>query len=139
LPIGEPLTRSGSGADRDRLARANRTPVAWFAAESSAAKTAHGTPVAESSSVARSSQQGVTAFRTHSIARQIDDAPERTDMMNLIARMRAFAVNDEGQDLLEYALLVALIALVASAAIGLAGTNVNVIFGRIATQLGTTS
>jgi pilus assembly protein Flp/PilA len=60
-------------------------------------------------------------------------------MMNLIARMRAFAVNDEGQDLLEYALLVALIALVASAAIGLAGTNVNVIFGRIATQLGTTA
>jgi Flp pilus assembly pilin Flp len=44
-------------------------------------------------------------------------------MMNLIARMRAFAVNDEGQDLLEYALLVALIALVASAAIGLAGTT----------------
>ena len=60
-------------------------------------------------------------------------------MMNLITRMRAFAINDEGQDLLEYALLVALIALVASAAIGLASTNVNVIFGRIATQLGTTS
>jgi len=60
-------------------------------------------------------------------------------MMNLINRMRAFAVNDEGQDLLEYALLVALIALVAAAAIGLAGTNVNKIFGNIATQLGTAS
>ena len=60
-------------------------------------------------------------------------------MTNLITRMRAFAINDEGQDLLEYALLVALIALVASAAIGLAGTNVNVIFGRIASQLATTS
>ena len=58
-------------------------------------------------------------------------------MMNLITRMRAFAVNDEGQDLLEYALLVALIALVASAAIGLAGKNVNTIFGSIAAQLTT--
>ena len=43
--------------------------------------------------------------------------------------------NDEGQDLLEYALLVALIALVAVGAITLAGTNVNTIFGRIATAL----
>ena len=58
-------------------------------------------------------------------------------MMNLIARMRALAVNDEGQDLLEYALLVALIALVAVGAISLAGTNVNLIFGKIATAMGT--
>ena len=42
---------------------------------------------------------------------------------------------EDGQDLLEYALLVALIALVCVGAIGLAGTNVNVIFGRIATAL----
>ena len=56
-------------------------------------------------------------------------------MMNLVTRIRAFAVNDEGQDLLEYALLVALIALVAVVSIGLAGTQVNAIFGRIATAL----
>ena len=43
--------------------------------------------------------------------------------------------HDEGQDLLEYALLVALIALVCVGAIGLAGTNVNDIFGRIASAL----
>ena len=42
---------------------------------------------------------------------------------------------EDGQDLLEYALLVALIALVCVGAIGLAGSNVNVIFGRIATAL----
>jgi pilus assembly protein Flp/PilA len=60
---------------------------------------------------------------------------EKTHMMNLIARMRAFAVNDEGQDLLEYALLVALIALVAVAAITTAGANVNTIFGKIGTAL----
>jgi pilus assembly protein Flp/PilA len=60
-------------------------------------------------------------------------------MMNLITRMRAFAINDEGQDLLEYALLIALIALVAIVGVTAAGTQVNRIFGGIATQLGTTS
>ena len=52
--------------------------------------------------------------------------------MELITRLRALARGDEGQDLLEYALLVALIALVAVAAITLTGQNVNVIFGKIA-------
>jgi len=55
--------------------------------------------------------------------------------MELITRLRMFVNNDEAQDLLEYALLVALIALVCVGAIGLAGTNVNVIFGRIAAAL----
>ena len=55
--------------------------------------------------------------------------------MNLITRLQSLARNDEGQDLLEYALLVALIALVAVGAITLAGTNVNTIFGKIATAL----
>jgi pilus assembly protein Flp/PilA len=55
--------------------------------------------------------------------------------MALITRLRAFVNQDEGQDLLEYALLVALIALVAVGAITLAGTNVNAIFGRIAAAL----
>ena len=55
--------------------------------------------------------------------------------MQLVNYVKSFARNDEGQDLLEYALLVALIALVCVGAIGLAGTNVNVIFGRIATAL----
>ena len=45
--------------------------------------------------------------------------------MELITRMRALVNNEEGQDLLEYALLVSLIALVAVGAITLAGTNVN--------------
>ena len=58
-------------------------------------------------------------------------------MMNLIARMRAFAVNDEGQDLLEYALLVALIALVCVGAVTMAGTSVNSIFTTVAGKLAT--
>ena len=56
-------------------------------------------------------------------------------MLNMIARMRTFWVREEGQDLLEYALLVALIALVAVGAITAAGTNVNAIFGSVATKL----
>jgi pilus assembly protein Flp/PilA len=59
--------------------------------------------------------------------------------MELIARLKKFAVADEGQDLLEYALLVALIALVAVGAVTLAGKNVNTIFGSVASQLSTAS
>ena len=40
--------------------------------------------------------------------------------------------NDEGQDLLEYALLVALIAIVAAGAVGMAGEQVDAIFTQIA-------
>jgi pilus assembly protein Flp/PilA len=59
--------------------------------------------------------------------------------MDLINRIKTFASNDEGQDLLEYALLVALIALVAVGAITLAGKNVNTIFGNVAAQLAPSS
>lgn len=55
--------------------------------------------------------------------------------MNLIARLRMLRRNDEGQDLLEYALLVALIALVAVGAITTTGQGVNTIFGDISTEL----
>jgi pilus assembly protein Flp/PilA len=55
--------------------------------------------------------------------------------MNLITRLRAFGRNTEGQDLLEYALLVALIALVAIAAVTLTGTKVDAIFDSIAAKL----
>jgi pilus assembly protein Flp/PilA len=47
--------------------------------------------------------------------------------------------DDAAQDLLEYALLVALIALVCVGAISLAGTNVNTNFGQIAGALTTSS
>ena len=55
--------------------------------------------------------------------------------MELITRLRNLMRGEEGQDLLEYALLVSLIALVAVASIGLAGTQVNTIFKSIATAL----
>lgn len=56
-------------------------------------------------------------------------------MKNLITRMRTLTRDDSGQDLLEYALLVALIALVAVAAVKSSGQAVNSIFTSVASQL----
>ena len=56
--------------------------------------------------------------------------------MNLVNRFRKFVWAEDGQDLLEYALLVALIALVAVAAVTAAGQSVNTIFQSIADALG---
>jgi pilus assembly protein Flp/PilA len=49
--------------------------------------------------------------------------------------VKSFVREDEGQDLLEYALLVALIALVAIAGVTAAGTAVSDIFNSIAGKL----
>ena len=57
-------------------------------------------------------------------------------LKQFVARTRHFVIED-GQDLLEYALLVALIALVAIGAVGLAGNSVSTIFANIAGQLST--
>lgn len=56
-------------------------------------------------------------------------------MVNAIARFRALLRNDEGQDLIEYALLAGLIALVAVGAITTAGTEVNAIWDDITQAL----
>jgi pilus assembly protein Flp/PilA len=56
-------------------------------------------------------------------------------MSQLVALVKSLR-NEEGQDLLEYALLVALIALIAIGAVGAAGGAVNNIFTAIAGALG---
>jgi pilus assembly protein Flp/PilA len=55
--------------------------------------------------------------------------------MDFVTRMRSFVRQEEGQDLLEYALLVALIALVAYVGVQAAGSSVNAIFSAIAGSL----
>ncbi len=55
--------------------------------------------------------------------------------MNFMNRLRSFVRDEEGQDLIEYALLVALISLVAVAAVTTAGSAVNNIFTSIAGSL----
>ncbi len=56
-------------------------------------------------------------------------------MNRLVTVVKALAHRDEGQDLLEYALLISLIALVCVVAIGAAGQNVLGIFNQIAAAL----
>ena len=63
------------------------------------------------------------------------DALGGKPVKQLIARMRTLMRDDSGQDLLEYALLVALIALVAYAAVYESGVQVNAIFTTIAAKL----
>jgi Flp pilus assembly pilin Flp len=56
-------------------------------------------------------------------------------MTALVNFINSVSRNDEGQDLLEYALLVALIALVAVGAVTAAGLQVNTIFNQIASAI----
>jgi pilus assembly protein Flp/PilA len=57
-------------------------------------------------------------------------------MTNLITRVRALLRDEEGQDLIEYALLAGLIALVSTLALTNAGTEVKEIWEGIETELG---
>jgi pilus assembly protein Flp/PilA len=55
--------------------------------------------------------------------------------MKLLAYLLAFVREEEGQDLIEYALLVALISLVCVAALTAAGSQVGTIFTNIKDRL----
>jgi pilus assembly protein Flp/PilA len=93
--------------------------------------------VALRKSWSRSRRIEVAAFETLRVRiGQAERAKER-DLMNLIARLRALLRDSSGQDLLEYALLVALIALVCVAVITSTGTNVKAIFQSISDALKT--
>lgn len=56
-------------------------------------------------------------------------------MSNLMNLVKSIGRNEEGQDLLEYALLVALIALIAIVAVTAAGGAVSTIFTNIAAAI----
>ena len=56
-------------------------------------------------------------------------------MNRLVNYVGSFVRKDEGQDLLEYALLVALIAIGAVAAVTLAGDQVRAVFNSIAAKI----
>jgi pilus assembly protein Flp/PilA len=63
------------------------------------------------------------------------DADAQEETMNLLNHVKTFVRDDEGQDLIEYALLVALISLVCVAALTAAGGEVNKIFEAIKGKL----
>ena len=56
-------------------------------------------------------------------------------MTRIVSYLTSFMREDEGQDLLEYALLIALIALVAVGAVTVAGGRVSAIFNAIAAAI----
>jgi Flp pilus assembly pilin Flp len=56
-------------------------------------------------------------------------------MDSLMTRMRAFVKNDEGQDLIEYAMLVALIALFCVIAVTAAGGKVEAVFNKVVADI----
>lgn len=56
--------------------------------------------------------------------------------MNKIAQgMKQFLNDEEGVTAIEYGMIAALIAVVISVAVGLVGTELNLVFGRILTAL----
>lgn len=56
-------------------------------------------------------------------------------MTRLVRFVKSLGRREEGQDLLEYALLVALIALIAAGAVAAAGIQVDAIFDQIAAAI----
>jgi Flp pilus assembly pilin Flp len=56
-------------------------------------------------------------------------------MKRLVNKVRNFVYRVEGQDLTEYALLVALVALAAVAAVTAAGGRINDVFNAIVTKI----
>jgi pilus assembly protein Flp/PilA len=80
---------------------------------------------------------GVAAFETGSaFERRASDERDVMNLKNLAYYLRAkLGRNESGQDLLEYALLVALIALVSVGVITSAGTGVQSIFTDISAEL----
>jgi pilus assembly protein Flp/PilA len=113
--------------------RCKRRHVWPFASPFRCVFATRGTAVAVSPPVGSAGSKPGRILHTRYCASSKD--ARRNGIMDLITRLSAFARNEEGQDLIEYALLVGLISLVAVAAIGLAGGSVNAIFQRIQTQL----
>ena len=101
-------------------------------------RAAGGTSVALVRTVVAVVLGSVAAHESHAHNHNVGSAGGTNVMvMNLLTRLRMLRRNDSGQDLLEYALLVALIALVAIGAITTTGTGVSTVFQDISDQLGT--
>ena len=58
-------------------------------------------------------------------------------LLNLSSKIQTLMQREEGQDLIEYALVVALIAFAATAGMTSLATSINVAFGNIGTSLTT--
>jgi pilus assembly protein Flp/PilA len=81
-----------------------------------------------------------TLVLTHFVAGIKKHLREKTQMkdklMKLSAKIQTVLMSEEGQDLIEYALVVALIAFAATAGMGTVATAINLAFTHIGTKLG---
>jgi pilus assembly protein Flp/PilA len=116
---------------------AERVACAWRRA-----RGMRGTAVAIWACVARRTAARLTQFHircgraaTTAVAQCARHITGEDFMSQLMSLLDAFRRNEDGQDLLEYALLVALIALIAIGAVGMAGGSVSTIFTNIANSL----
>jgi len=121
--------------------RANRMSIKWLAHRdfnpaSHDMSSLMARPLRLGRLWSRSPCSQVAAFGTLAVRLGHPERTKEGDLMNFINRMRAFVRDSSGQDLLEYALLVALIALVCVAVITTTGSNVKEIFDKISTELG---
>jgi pilus assembly protein Flp/PilA len=66
----------------------------------------------------------------------VEENPMNTLFLNLSAKFQSLKNGEEGQDLVEYALLVALIALVCITGVNNVATAVNTVFTNISNSLG---
>jgi pilus assembly protein Flp/PilA len=74
-------------------------------------------------------------IRCEGVAAASGRQTKEKDMIRFAQYVVSFVRKDEGQDLLEYALLVALIAIGAVAAVTLAGDQVEAVFNSIASKI----
>jgi Flp pilus assembly pilin Flp len=58
-------------------------------------------------------------------------------MHYMISLLRKFWANDDGQDIAEYAMMLAVILLIVAATVSSIGTNANTVFGNAANALTT--
>ena len=61
----------------------------------------------------------------------------KDNMMKLSVKLQVLLMSEEGQDLIEYALVVALIGFAATAGMSSLATKLNAAFGQIGTTLST--
>jgi len=87
-------------------------------------------------SVAHCDWARTPARTSHTRQKRVSGTREKESEMELLAiRIREFLRKQDGQDLIEYALLAALIALAAVVAMQATGTSINGVFNSISSQL----
>jgi pilus assembly protein Flp/PilA len=74
-------------------------------------------------------------FRPEQIQKSTGDKTMQTFLLKQYVRMQTLLADERGQDLIEYALVVALIAFAATAGMSVVASKINIAFGNIGNKL----